>query len=1581
MTASSGVILPKPTEVYVAPLLQIETIDVKAGVKACDRWLRAISHDFITIERIEMVANALPVVANIMAAVDLVLDIKDMIEHGQSGKHPDVFDYLNLGLDLIGIIPIPPGTAEFRMGVRPVMKLVRQKVVESGKAVGEATLQVMQTALLQALIDSLSEQFAGRIQSFVDGVKKELDNLLKTCADYIEKFMIGFARLFEEVAGEKQLSVAHNVRAVGQHAGQVASGFAAHDARKTFAGLGHLIVDFVKIEAKELINTGTQVAKALDLKYREPLLNMAKTLRTLVPVIKEKILALGGVDAGKIGWLINLIQVAIDKKRDFLHRQRKHQTGIKEQGSTKVHRQEGEGQKESVRHTEEAQHPGPNDCKLGCPASTPAAATRRSVGFALGDERVTHQDFVLPGVMPIIWSRTYRSFFDANDVHGELGARWITSLTTRIDMHASKLVYHDATGRSIDYPLLSPGDAHDDRGEGLTLLRLDESWVTVTRGHELLEAYEKRGDAFRLAFIKDRSGNQLTLDYDAQQRLSRIIAPQAIVAFAYDDKHRIAEVLHHDSEGARVGTLARYEYSEDNDLVAATDRNGNRREYAYRHHLITRYTDRTGRGTNLEWSGTGPKAKCVREYADGGSDETRFAWHPDFRMVSVTDALGNVTRHYYDRYGYPFRIVYAEGSEEWMYRDVHHNLVQHTYPDGGNEKMTYDARGNMVRHQRVDGSVIEMEYDEKDQMIRIVDPQGHAWKRGYDEAGNVVLETDPLGHETKYSYNAQGLPSEVTDAKGGTTVMAYDEAGRLTAHTDCSGKTTQWKYDAQGRLVEATDAMGIATGFGYGANGWLNEVRTPAGVERFQYDAEGRLLNYTDPMNRTTRYGYDAAGRLHARSDALGHTLNYGHDRLGRLVSLIDANQASYRFTYDPVGRLLETVDFDGIVTRYGFDDETNRLSTIDVAGKVTRVEYDGAGRLTRRTSGDADERFAYDALGRLADAQNAFSRVQHFFDPVGNLVREHHAYDLFGVKRSYVWHHTYDELGNRKRTIRPDGHAIDWLTYGSGHVHGMLLDGDERMQFERDDLHREVRRVLPSKLIQSTDYDPAGLIRSQTLRREHAPAPLSGRHYRYDLAGQLTHVEDSRRGLSDYRYDPIGRLIESIGPGGTERFAFDPASNVIDARSPDHPQARTPANPVRPESTLPPQVSKVLGNLLRAYAGKQLEYDPQGNLVETRAAGSLQRFEWDGFNRLARALTETEARRSEARYFYDAFGRRIAKEVDGVVTTYGWEGNALAYESGATSSTHYVYEADSFVPLAQYVGAAVEGVETPSHDAAMRHTPEDDPLRRIPEPKSKAGVYYYHCDQIGTPQLLTDELGDVVWEASYKAWGGAREVIERVSRATGLTVRNPIRFQGQQLDDETGLAYNRHRYYAPESGRFISKDPVGLQGGLNTYRYGPNPTGWIDPLGTTCKKFRSGRFATPDGAAKAALLRYNDKSIRDNLEYGGLIYRTPDGRFDYTKAIRGEGDVVNPWDPRAPQPPNCAQEVGYWHTHGDHTDRRGNRTTRSRDSYNSNEFSKQDKDVAAMGLGDDPDYRGYLGTPSDGHKGYHAATKTVYSL
>ncbi|KFG92231.1 hypothetical protein GQ56_0138615, partial [Burkholderia paludis] len=109
----------------------------------------------------------------------------------------------------------------------------------------------------------------------------------------------------------------------------------------------------------------------------------------------------------------------------------------------------------------------------------------------------------------------------------------------------------------------------------------------------------------------------------------------------------------------------------------------------------------------------------------------------------------------------------------------------------------------------------------------------------------------------------------------------------------------------------------------------------------------------------------------------------------------------------------------------------------------------------------------------------------------------------------------------------------------------------------------------------------------------------------------------------------------------------------------------------------------------------------------------------------------------------------------------------------------------------------------------------------------------YYQCDQIGTPQEVTDEAGEVAWSARYKAWGEAKEVISEAARKAGI--RNPIRFQGQYFDHETGLHYNRHRYYDPNSGRFICKDPIGLAGGINVFQYAPNPISWIDPLGLHC--------------------------------------------------------------------------------------------------------------------------------------------------
>ncbi len=325
------------------------------------------------------------------------------------------------------------------------------------------------------------------------------------------------------------------------------------------------------------------------------------------------------------------------------------------------------------------------------------------------------------------------------------------------------------------------------------------------------------------------------------------------------------------------------------------------------------------------------------------------------------------------------------------------------------------------------------------------------------------------------------------------------------------------------------------------------------------------------------------------------------------------------------------------------------------------------------------------------------------------------------------------------------------------------------------------------------------------------------------------------------------------MGGSDGERAVFDMNAEFLVGM--ETPAARP--SPVQPESTLPAEVPKVLGNLLKAYAGMHFEYDARGNLVRKRTPAGEQEYEWDAFNRLLSARVAETSRQSEARYFYDAFGRRIAKEVNGERTVFGWDGDTLAYESDGERGTHYIYEPGTFVPLAQYVAEPVIGIETPEWKSSDRYVPEDDPLQKVPQRRADAKLFYYHCDQIGTPQLLTDDDGDVVWEASYKAWGEAREVIAWASRAAGIVARNSLRFQGQQEDEETGLHYNRYRYYDPTSGRFTSADPIRLAGGSNVYQYALNPVSWIDPLGLS---------STTDGTGKQVPV--NEYGIPDRDQF-----------------------------------------------------------------------------------------------------------------
>jgi RHS repeat-associated protein len=657
------------------------------------------------------------------------------------------------------------------------------------------------------------------------------------------------------------------------------------------------------------------------------------------------------------------------------------------------------------------------------------------------------------------------------------------------------------------------------------------------------------------------------------------------------------------------------------------------------------------------------------------------------------------------------------------------------------------------------------------------------------------------------------------------------------------------------------------------------------------------------------------------------------------------------------------------------------------------QVEFDPMGRLTQRRGqvwGQAAqvERFAYGANGQLVQADNRAAKLQWFRDAAGNVVREHHHY--LGLKQTAVWHHGYDELNQRVSTLRPDGHRVGWLTYGSGHVHGLVLDGEEVVGFERDALHREVQRTQGNGLAQRQRFDPMGRLAEQSVvsRLHEGPIQMDSgvlthkgihstqigmgraaavmRTYHYDPAGQLTGLSDSRRGRLNYRYDPVGQLLEAQS-GMRERFAFDPAGNIREALKEDDTVRRVTDNPV-------------LDNLLKEYAGTRYRYDERGNLIERVHQGLSATYEWDAFNRMTAARTW----RGTTSFAYDPLGRRIEKTHQATVhvdlaatlsrTLFGWDGDTLAFESTRKESTadpsrvrreeqtvHYIHEKDSFVPLLQARRAgAIQLKPTTDVKALMaanegKYDIRQDPLwsneYEEPEPFQPREVVFYQCDHLGTPQEMTDHAGTVAWAARYKAWGQAEEAVSEAARKAG--VRNPIRFQGQYLDEETGLHYNRHRYYDPHSGRFVSKDPIGLNGGNNLHQYAPNPIEWIDPLGL------ARHFKTQDEAAIHALKEINPTSIKEDKEYGGLIYKNRGKTYSHTPAYKGSVDGVDVMQAFEDCPKN-SKIVASYHTHGGFNK-----------NYSSEEFSDEDIINAHSRKIDN-----YVGTPKGKFGKYDVKTK-----
>nr|WP_186096573.1 hypothetical protein [Burkholderia gladioli] len=388
------------TKVAIMPLVTIAKEDAGSALDRFDQWLKSVSDGYVTLARVEQLASYIPVVSNIISAVDVVLDIKRLIE----AQHKDFFDYLNLGIDLIGIIPVPPVMGEFRMGARPLLKLARQELERSAVAVADGGAQMIADAVISVLVSHLSTKFAGEVEAFIQQVKAKLQQLLDDCANHAHQLLEGLAQIFEKAASGALFDTSGNERAAAQHLKQAGDGFAAHDAGKIAHSLWSYLEDGAKEFVKDTANVATKAANFISPSTNEKLRHLAATARGAIPMVTSKIKGLNSSDVGGLMWLLNALTIAVEKWR-ALKNHRGQVVGIKEAGTVKAELKKGEGELETLASQAAAKHPGANTCKT-CGGGAAAGRSPSSIGFALGDELFAHEDFSLPGVLPIVWLRT-----------------------------------------------------------------------------------------------------------------------------------------------------------------------------------------------------------------------------------------------------------------------------------------------------------------------------------------------------------------------------------------------------------------------------------------------------------------------------------------------------------------------------------------------------------------------------------------------------------------------------------------------------------------------------------------------------------------------------------------------------------------------------------------------------------------------------------------------------------------------------------------------------------------------------------------------------------------------------------------------------------------------------------------------------------------------------------------------------------------------------------------------------------------------------------------------------------------------
>ncbi|MBC9932140.1 RHS repeat-associated core domain-containing protein [Chitinophaga qingshengii] len=1029
-----------------------------------------------------------------------------------------------------------------------------------------------------------------------------------------------------------------------------------------------------------------------------------------------------------------------------------------------------------------------------------------------------YTDFELPGPIPLRWERSWNS---DSPFEGLLGR----ANHLKYDMRLEELPQEGVTavllgdGRTALFDMLPfAGNTDYNQHEKLQLTRAHtDEFALFQQDNRYTCIFRKihpQDQQYRLMSISTESGFLLSFHYNAQGHLLRIIdSAGRHLLISSDEKGRITTVAgrHRDTEKV----LVRYGYNEAGDMITVTDALDQTTHITYEDHLMVKKTGRDGISFYWEYD---RMRRCTHSWGDGGVMEGYIHYHPKEGYNEVTDAEGHITTYYYTPDFVIHQVKNPLGDATFYEYTPEMEIYRVIDAEGNVTGYTYDERGNKTSMVKPDGTATTAAYDEQGRIVSVRDAEGNTRTFiYYEQSGLLHTVTEADGRISIYRYNEQMLMSRVEEVDGGFTAFSYDEDYNLQSLTRADGAHSEWEYDAWGKCLRVTNPFRERQEFRYDALGRATDIWLPDGNHiELTYNEYQEVIHARDKQH-DVRYEYTALGSLKKR-DENGQKTHYIYNKDEQLTAIVNPLGETYRFSRDSAGQIVSETGFDGLV-RHFERDSTGKVIRVHRPGQQwTHFEYTTNGDLARVEWNDGSwETFNYDRNGQIREAANNHGVVRFERNGQGRITTE--------WQDGCVIQSQYNTDGKRTALKSSLGADIQMKWDRFGELTGIAATTEDKdpwiAHIQRNLLGLEIERTLPGGIKSSWTYHPgSSAAGTPDVHQVHHEGNVTRhRQYHWDANQRLKQVLNAlTRGTINYGYDEWSNLAWAQYEDGS-----------YDYRLPDK-----GGNLYKTQSRKDRKYSE--GGRLLETDNARFEYSPEGflrkKIVTKSGTPQIWEYEWYGNGMLKSVLRPDQKTVS---FRYDALGRRTEKIFNGRVTRYVWDANKPLHEWS------YPLSEKPVTAVNEYGELVMDRPEPVPPETLVTWVFDEGTM--CPAAKLTAtDQYTIITDHLGTPCEAYNREGKKIWSAELDIYGNVRKL-------EGSKDFIPFRFQGQYEDVETGLFYNRFRYYSPEEGLYISQDPIGLLGnGASLYAYVKDPNAFIDVFGLECRKAQLRKLNVPEG-------------------------------------------------------------------------------------------------------------------------------------